>query len=110
MIDETLVLELKQRFRDVLNHEADDPLTPINPLTYRSPEGDSCLHLAAIRGDLRAAQLLIEAGLDVNGKGDLGNTPLHYAVQHHHKTVADLLIANGASRSVVNEFGKTPSI
>jgi hypothetical protein len=39
-------------FADLLNYEAQDPTSPIDPLTYRAPDGDTCLHIAAHRGDL----------------------------------------------------------
>ncbi len=105
---ENLLLELKEAFSDIINYESDDPLEPINPLTYHTPEGDSCLHLATIRGNFRAVELLLEAGLDVNQAGDMGNTPLHYAYKFGHDDIVHLLIENGALTDIVNEFGDTP--
>ena len=93
-------------FSDMINYDADDPLEPINPLTYRTPEGDSCLHIAAIRGDFRAVKLLIEAGLDVNFIGDMGYTPLHYASKGNHQTIVDFMLSKGAQSNITNEFGE----
>ena len=98
---------LKLAFADLMNLQSDDPLAPVDPLTYREPSGDTCLHIAAIRGDLRATQLLLSAGLNINLQGDMGNTPLHYAHSFKRSSVEQLLINSGADKNLVNEFGKT---
>jgi ankyrin repeat protein len=100
---------LQAAFSDLINYEAEDPLQLIDPLAYRTPEGDSCLHIAAGRGDLQAVALLLDAGMDANLRGDLGNTPLHYASRGAHEAVARLLIDRGASPSLRNELGKEAS-
>jgi len=98
-------LELQQAFSDVMNYDSDDPLAPIDPLTYRAPDGDTCLHVAAHRGNLRAVQLLVRAGLDVSGRGDMGYTPLHCAGTPE---VIEFLLQNGADPKIKNEFGQSP--
>ena len=97
--------ELATAFADVINYESDDPTAPIDPLTYRAPDDDTCLHIAARRGDLRSLELLLKAGLDIDDCGDMGTTPLHCAKT---KEAADLLIKNGASLEVRDEFGRLP--
>ena len=97
---------LAAAFSDLINYSADDPLQPVDPFTYRTPEGDSCLHIAAARGDLRAVRLLVDAGADVNLCGDLGNTPLHYARKGSHQDVVRLLLGHGAMPYLTNEFGE----
>ena len=101
------IAELKLAFADLLNYEADDPCIPIDPLTYRAPDNDNCLHIAAHRGDLRTVQLLVRAGLDVNRPGDMGYTPLHYASTPE---VFSFLVESGSSQLIKNEFGKIPSV
>jgi ankyrin repeat protein len=97
--------ELEAAFVDDLNYESEDPCDPIDPLTYCSPEKDTCLHIAAHRGNLRAVELLVKAGLDVNQQGDMGYTPLHYASTPE---VIAFLLAHGASPTIENEFGRSP--
>jgi len=82
---------LADAFRDLINYQSEDPLQAVDVLTYLTPEGDSCLHIAAGRGDLRAARILVESGADVNLQGDLGNTPLHYARNRAHANVVAFL-------------------
>jgi len=100
---------LAKSFSDLINYESENALAPIDPIAYRTPEGDSCLHLAAIRGDLTAVQILLSAGLDVNMKGDLGNTPLHYATMAKNSDIIELLITHGAKTDLINELGDNAS-
>ena len=95
-------------FSDLMNYSSDDPLEPINPLSYREPEGDSCLHIAAFRGEYRAVFLLLKSVFDINERGDMGYTALHYAYLGGNKEVIDLLIKNGASSELKNDFGLKP--
>jgi ankyrin repeat protein len=99
---------LKSAFSDLLNYAADDLDQPIDPLTYLTPEGDTCLHIAAARGDLRAIRLLIACGLDPNAKGDMGATPLHSAHLSRQSEAAKLLTSLGADENLKDEFGRTP--
>jgi ankyrin repeat protein len=108
MTRDELTKRLQREFRDQINYTADDPLAPIDPLTYRNPEEDNCLHMAAIRGNEEAVRLLLDAGLDINSIGDMGNTPLHYAFNFKHLGVVRLLITRGARRDIANEFARKP--
>ena len=107
-LNQSQLEELNEAFKDLWNYDSDDLDEPINPLTYHWPEGDSCLHIAALRGNKRVVEILLDAGLDINEKGDMGNTPLHYAKSHGTPEVVDLLIKRGADVNVVNEFGRKP--
>lgn len=89
----------------LINYESDDPCDEIDPVTYVAPDGDTCLHSAAFRGEFRAVELLVKAGLDVNQPGDMGKTPLHYA---DTPEIVALLLANGARTDIVNLFGRSP--
>ena len=97
--------ELQVVFADLLNYDADDPTDAIDPLTYVASDGDTCLHVAARRGNLRAVQLLVKAGLDVDRTGDMGSTALHCASTPE---VVAFLLASGASTEIKNEFGRYP--
>ncbi|WP_271009082.1 ankyrin repeat domain-containing protein [Paucibacter sp. B51] len=97
--------ELRSAFADLINYEADDPMAPVEPLTYVAPDGDTCLHVASQRGNIRAVELLVKAGVDVNRQGDMGSTPLHCAATPE---VAAFLVASGASVTIRDEFGRLP--
>lgn len=99
--------ELEGLFHEyyLINYEHDDPCAPVDPLTYVAPDGDTGLHIASRRGDLRAVELLIKAGLELNRQGDMGYTPLHSASTPE---IVALLLSKGARVDVINEFGKSP--
>jgi ankyrin repeat protein len=79
---------------------------PVNIDSRRSDE-DTPLHVICRWGDISALDLLIDAGADVNAKGDMGYTPLHVAVGSNHMRCAQRLLRAGAMTDVKNEFGFT---
>lgn len=81
----------------------------IDFLEYRTVCNDSFLHVSAARNELEAAKLLIELGLDVNTRGDFGQTALHRAAYSKHYEMYDFLVLNGAIETIECEFGNTPS-
>ena len=56
-------------------------------------------------GEVRPTQLLIEAGSNVNARGDLGSTPLFNAVIGENADVIKLLLKNGADPGIANDEG-----
>ena len=100
------VEELRTFFSDLINYEADDPLAPIDPFSYMTPEGDSCLHIAAMRGNCMAIELLLAGGIEIDSIGDMGSTALHYASAAGHREAFDFLVSKGANLTIKNEFGK----
>ncbi|RDL36294.1 uncharacterized protein BP5553_05646 [Venustampulla echinocandica] len=63
---------------------------------------------AAASGSVPAVSLLLDRGADVHAKSQLGNTPLHIAVDHHHPEVVHLLLRSGAETDAANHYGQTP--
>ena len=49
-------------------------------IDHRASDGDTPLHALAWRNDVEGAEVLVEAGADVNAVGDMGETPLHVAI------------------------------
>lgn len=70
--------------------------------------GDLPLHLAAAKGWLEIIVALLDAGADVNAKGNHGWTPLHYAATGGSIGACRLLMQRGADRSALNGDQKTP--
>ena len=70
--------------------------------------GDTLLHAAVVRGAPDDVDVLIQAGAQVNVKGDLGNTPLHHAASRGMVELARKLLHYGADLHIKNEFGQTP--
>ncbi|MFB0566615.1 MAG: ankyrin repeat domain-containing protein [Candidatus Aminicenantaceae bacterium] len=73
------------------------------------PTGRTLLHIATLKGVRDIVGLLINAGYDVNATDNGGKTPLHYAAQHGHKKITELLIQNGArAKNLKENFGRSP--
>ena len=66
-------------------------------------DGDNALHYVCWWGDLPAAKLLIDAGIDINKYGDLGYTPLHVACMNGHSELVALLVECGADLFAMSE-------
>jgi ankyrin repeat protein len=66
------------------------------------------LHMAARRGNVETAQLLLDAGADIDAKDKAGDTPLRRAVNCGKAAVAELLIAREADVRSIGSKGLTP--
>jgi uncharacterized protein len=74
----------------------------------RSATGDTPLHVAVWWGDDEAARALVDAGADMNARGEEGCAPLHVALEKDNPAIARYLVSRGASWDVVDNFGKAP--
>ena len=63
--------------------------------------GDNALHCVCVWGDITAAKLLIENGIEINQRGEGGFTPLNMALDFKHQELANYLISVGADTSVI---------
>lgn len=66
------------------------------------------LHIAAVRGDVAAIVALLDAGADIQSRGEHGYSPLHEAVEQGHIEAVRLLLERGASISATTDDGHTP--
>ena len=77
--------------------------------TYGDAKDATPLHIAAGKGNVSVARLLIQNGAEVNAKLPYhGFTSLHLAAQNGHEKVAGLLIAKGADINAKSMYGETP--
>lgn len=75
---------------------------------YRAYNNPDRLHFAALRGEKRTIQKLIDKGFDVNHKDHKGWTPLHEAVANGQIEIAEYLLENGADVTAKTFRGETP--
>ena len=77
----------------------------------RSKDGETALHVAAIRGHLLTLQVLLEAGADVDARtpkgGTIYMTPSMWATYHGHTEYVRFLLDHGADPAAVDENGKS---
>ncbi len=67
--------------------------------------GDGLLHVIAVWGDVEAARVLLDAGVEIDRPGEDGFTALHEAVSQGHPEVVRLLLERGADPYRTNDFG-----
>lgn len=80
--------------------------TPIDSAFVRGPAfGTSLLHVVAVWGDVDAARILLDAGVEIDLPGEDGFTALHEAIQQGHAEMARLLLKRGADPARTQQWG-----
>ena len=74
-------------------------------LNAKEEDGETPLHVAALRGPKETVELLLAKGADVNAKDENGVTPLHWT---ETEEIAELLIAKGVDVNAKTNDGHTP--
>ena len=84
--------------------------TGISPVGVHTRGGwqNTPLHVAAVRGDLAAIAALLDAGADIQSRGEDGYSPLHEVAEQGHIEAVKLLLERGASLTATNDAGRTP--
>lgn len=72
-------------------------------INWCNHEGENALHIAVIRNELSIAKELIEQGIEINARGDLGHTPLHEAASMCDLPMVKLLVESGADLHALTE-------
>ena len=95
----------------VRRHEAVPPLLKAHPgsVIALDLQGRMPIHYVGAHGTGATMRLLLDQAVDVvNAADDLGNTPLHLAVQGGSVYGVRYLVKFGANPALVNNEGKTP--
>lgn len=81
-----------------------------NPNLVNVPDydGNTTLHLAAMRGHAQAASFLLDRGADVNAQNHAGMTPLHLAAKEGFLDVVDVLLLRHPKMDIKDSRGWTP--
>jgi len=81
-------------------------------LNSKDSQGNTELHLVALKGNTEQAKILIEHGIDLNAINNFNRTALYYAAKHGYRGVAELLIASGADKNTIVEtnYGKAKQL
>ncbi|XP_038710567.1 protein VAPYRIN-like isoform X2 [Tripterygium wilfordii] len=74
-------------------------------LDCRDKEGRTALHLAASKGNIRCAQVLLESGADKDARSINGRTALHRAAANGDRSMVELLIEMGGDPTIEDDKG-----
>jgi uncharacterized protein len=72
----------------------------VSTLAQRNHLQDTPLHTVCTWGELEPVKLLVDAGADVNARGDKGCTPLFNAVMGENADVVTFLLSRGANAAI----------
>lgn len=100
--DPALIVALRESALQVVSVLIETPQTQIE---VRTPQDESPLMLAALKGHTEICKQLIARDADVN---KTGWTPLHYAATGGHLAVMHLLLDNHAYIDAASPNGSTP--
>lgn len=78
----------------------------IDSVQFRNQYGDTPLHIVCCWDDIEAIEALVNAGADINAKGESGFTPLHCVVEQNHPEAILKLVELGAS-DLLDDAGKS---
>jgi|ERR1043166_245037 ankyrin repeat protein len=70
--------------------------------------GNRPLKIAAVRGDIRAIEMLVAAGAELDARNEDGYTALQHAVEQGHLAAVQRLVELGASTDILTDDGLTP--
>lgn len=77
-------------------------------LDWRDSEGRTLLHLAASKGSIGCAKVLLESGADRNARSTDGRTALYRASANGDRQMVEMLIEFGADPTITTDRGRSP--
>lgn len=77
-------------------------------LNIKNNDGNTALHLAALRGYIAIVKILLEKGVEINAKNNWGETALYLATSKGDAATVQELLDKGADINAKNNWGVTP--
>jgi ankyrin repeat protein len=102
-------LDLAPLFMAVGQNDIATITSLVNPGNVNGKINGNCLlHIAATKGYIEIAELLIARGADVNARTNTNKTPLFFASREGHSRMVSLLLSRGADPLITTAEGFTP--
>lgn len=92
---------------NAMESEPDKPIDVMTPAELFADPGLRALAEAAQHGNVKKIGALIAKGVNVNGKGRYGETPLYAAFQVRNKKGFKALLEHGANPNFIDDNGQT---
>jgi len=92
---------------NAMESEPDKPIDVMTPAELFMDPGLRALAEAAQHGNVKKIDALIAKGVNVNGKGRYGETPLYAAFQVRNKKGFKVLLEHGANPNFIDDNGQT---
>lgn len=100
--------QLKERMIDMVQENLHQHRPSKDEQFLQMVQLSTTLEGVALESQLNAIELLLLDGIDVNDRGQDGQTLLHWAAIRGHLDAAELLLKNGADPRLKDRFDKTP--
>ena len=100
ILHNTIVYDAHRTFLELIKR----PLS----LDHQNKDGNTALHLAALKGNSIALHHLLLLGANATIKNAIGDTPLHSAVRSADYASVKQLLEQNANLQQVNRLGETP--
>ena len=101
------ILALTGCVGNAMEPESDKPIDVMTPAELFTDPGLRALAEAAQHGNVKKIDALIAKGVNVNGKGRYGETPLYAAFQVRNKKGFKALLEHGANPNFIDDNGQT---
>ena len=101
------ILALTGCVGNAMEPESDKPIDVMTPTELFTDPGLRALAEAAQHGNVKKIDALIAKGVNVNGKGRYGETPLYAAFQVRNKKGFKALLEHGANPNFIDDNGQT---
>ncbi|XVF40773.1 hypothetical protein PTKIN_Ptkin01aG0142600 [Pterospermum kingtungense] len=76
-------------------------------LDWKDKEGRTPLHLAASRGNIECAKMLVESGVDKNAQSNDGRTALYRAAANGNRRMVEMLIKMDSDPRICDDRGRS---
>lgn len=96
----------KMDFRNLIDCFLNDKDSPVPLVAAFEKRAETALFLAAKLGHVELLKILVDLGVNVNGRSELGYSALHVAIANGQYSCIDFLLENGASNDTKLNPGK----
>jgi len=95
--------ELTNFLQAIKEHMVSFENANFSDINWCNSEGENALHIAVYRNEYEICKELVSLGIEINARGDLGNTPLHEVARMENFALVEFLVESGADVYALTE-------